>query len=87
MKLRESIGFDDNEEEDDDIYTFQIPTWAVGYLAYGEGDDLDDEELAMVKEFDKNYEVLEFGDEQYFDSRPAFGLASDVIDCKCRARS
>lgn len=71
------------EFTEEDYYDFQIPTWAIGVIEYGEGDDLTDEEIEMAQEFARKFDVVEWGDESYFCDRPAFGLGCDVLDCKC----
>lgn len=71
------------EFTEEDYYDFQIPTWAVTAIEYGEADELSDEEWEMVRDFSREFDVVEWGDEPYFCSHPAFGLACDVLDCKC----
>lgn len=65
-----------------------IPTWALCYLVNGDASALTDEEVDMIdKWLDKSeYSIISpcEGEEGYFTSFPAFGLACEVIDCECR---
>lgn len=78
----------------EDIVAIDIPTWALGYLFNGEVGDLSCGDLKLVREFEKNYEVLEVcklcdGSDQdpSFCSNPPFGLACNVLTCYCRIKS
>lgn len=63
----------------------KIPTWALGYLMYGQGEAcLDDEDLRVVRAWEKAngepslVDVVE-GSESEFEPHPAFGLAGETV--------
>lgn len=66
-----------------DIHDFQIPTWAMNYLVNGDDTGLYEDELEMAQEFEKKFDVLAWGEDEYFCSRPAFGPSCEVVDCEC----
>ena len=68
----------------------KIPTWAICYLVNGDASGLTDEDIAMVDKYCERNRVsvvcpindsVEEEMQPYFTPFPAFGLASDVIDC------
>ena len=67
----------------------KIPTWSLCYLVNGDKDNLTDDEIEMIDKWwtENNVQIVSpvSNDEgdcfPYFDPFPAFGLASDVIDC------
>ena len=67
----------------------KIPVWALCYLVNGDFSGLTDEDKAIVDEWwERNIVVTvstvydeENNGHPYFTYFPAFGLASDVIDC------
>ena len=64
-----------------------IPTWAVCYIVNGDTDNLSDEEIATIRDFQASLYAdgisltcpVEDGSE-YFSAHPAFGKASTVVD-------
>ena len=66
-----------------------VPTWAIQYLEYGVEDNLTEEDLALIKEWQKSWRYLwvvtdeEGGGNEHFTWYPPFGKACDVIDCEC----
>ncbi len=66
-----------------------IPVWAMCYLVNGDTDSITDEDKAIVDEWWSRNNVVtvspaaddEGSSHPYFTYYPAFGLASDVIDC------
>lgn len=78
----------------EDIVAVDVPEWALSYLINGEVGDISDSDMKLVREFEKNYEVLEVcklcdGSDQdpSFCSNPPFGLACNVLTCYCRIKS
>lgn len=71
------------EMEEDDYYRFPIPSWAICYLVNADPSGLSDEDFELVREFDKEYRVVDVAEESEFAWNPAFGLASDCYMCKC----
>lgn len=63
----------------------RIPTWALGYLMYGQSEaGLEDEDLAVVTEWEKQHPNLELVDIDWdtkneFDPYPEFGQACETI--------
>ena len=67
------------------IATENIPTWAMCYIEYGSSDTLTDEEVKMIDEFLDSYGfpiIIEYGEEEFFTSCPAFGLPCDCVEGK-----
>ena len=66
--------------------TFQIPTYAIPMLEYGDTTGLTDLDIELVNgfieaNFPHGYVVDWTGIEQpYFASHPEFGIASDVVE-------
>lgn len=72
--------------------TFKVsfPEWALSYLVNNDPSGLNDDEIAMVDKFDKEYVeyarkinghvVYHDYSERYFDHHPEFGLACDCCD-------
>lgn len=68
------------------ISTEEIPTYALPYLINGDPTGLDDEDIKNADRFcesfcSKGALIFDPNGEPYFSHCPAFGLASDVIDC------
>jgi hypothetical protein len=65
-----------------------VPTWALCALINGDFTGLEDEDITLVEKWLKTtgYTVISPDDESesYFDPFPAFGLATDCIDCWCK---
>lgn len=69
---------------------YQIPTWAICALVYGDESGLTKEDIEDIENFlesehleDYSLEVPDnIDEEKYFSSFPAFGLAADVVDCR-----
>lgn len=65
----------------------KIPTWAVGYLMYGEGEaGLEDEDLRLVKDWEAGHPGLRFVDAAWdtkddFSPYPEFGDACETVTC------
>ena len=72
-----------------EFMTEPIPTWALCYLINGDRTGLNDTELAMIDKWyaDNNVQTItttpenEGSTHTYFSHFPAFGLASEVVDC------
>lgn len=67
------------------ITTESIPTWAMCYIEYGDVGDMTDEEVDMVNDFMESYGfpiIIEYGEEEFFTSCPAFGLPCDCVEGK-----
>lgn len=65
-----------------------IPVWALSALINADYTGLEDEDITAVEQWldTTGYSQVccpEEDDEMYFAPYPAFGLASDVIDCWC----
>ena len=66
--------------------TFQIPTYAISYIKYGDASGLDDLDVELIdgfidSNFPKGFVVDWHGiDAPYFSSNPEFGLPMDVVD-------
>lgn len=66
-----------------------IPTWALCYLINGDRTGLNESELAMIDKWyaDNKVQSITTATENegncypYFSHFPAFGLASEVVDC------
>lgn len=70
--------------------TEKIPTWSLCYLINGDATGLTDEEIHMVDEWERKWQVqavspLTDGDGEmrpYFTRFPLFGLPAEVADCE-----
>lgn len=66
--------------------TFQIPTYSISYIEYGDASGLDDLDVELIdgfidSNFPKDFVVDWHGiDAPYFSSNPEFGLPMDVVD-------
>lgn len=65
----------------------RIPTWAIGYLMYGQAEaGLEDEDLVVVQAWEKQNPNLNLLDVDWetkneFDPYPEFGLAGETVTC------
>ena len=67
----------------------KIPTWSLCYLDNGDKDNLTNEEIEMIDKWrteNKVQYVTPAPEKEgecypYFDHFPAFGLATEVLDC------
>lgn len=72
-----------------DFTTEKIPTWALPYLINDDTCGLTEDEIAMIDKWCNDNNVMTVcpaSEEEgecfpYFTHYPAFGLATDVIDC------
>ena len=72
-----------------EFMTEPITTWALCYLINGDRTGLNDTELAMIDKWyaDNKVQTITTAPENegnthpYFSHFPAFGLASEVVDC------
>ncbi len=72
-----------------EFMTEPIPTWALCYLINGDSTGLTDEDLAMIDKWYTDNKVqtvttaseVEGSTHPYFSHFPAFGHASEVVDC------
>lgn len=71
-------------------YVEEIPTWALCYIINGDPSGLSDDDVALIDGFYERYEkqglhicIVSPHDDEYgsFSAFPAFGLATDVIEC------
>ncbi len=66
--------------------TFQIPTYAICYIEYGDASGLDDLDIELIDGFINANFPNGFSvdwkdiDNPYFSSHPEFGLPMDVVD-------
>ena len=68
-----------------ETYNCKIPTWALNYLINAETEGLTDEDLALVRAWEDQWDgpiSISNSGEPYFSSCPAFGLPCDVEDCE-----
>lgn len=69
--------------------TEKIPTYALPYLINGDAEGLNDVEISMIDEWLEKSGITDVvcpTDETYqpyFTGYPAFGLPSEIVDCKC----
>ena len=68
------------------ISTERIPYYALPYLINDDCSGLEDEDIKNADDFCKSFNakgalIFDPKGEPYFTSCPAFGLATDVIDC------
>lgn len=71
-----------------EFFKERIPVWALCALINADYSGLEDEDIMLIDSWLKQtgYTLVccpDDEEEQYFASHPAFGLASDVIDCWC----
>lgn len=69
------------------FYKESVPTWALCALINGDLTGLEDEDITLVEKWLKTtgYTVISPDEsEPYFSPFPAFGLATDCIDCWCK---
>lgn len=72
-----------------EFMTEPIPTWALCYLINGDSTGLTDSDLTMIDMWyaDNKVQTIATASEDegnthpYFSHFPAFGLASEVVDC------
>lgn len=72
-----------------EFMTEPIPTWALCYLINGDRTGLNESELAMIDKWYADNKVQsiatapenKWNTHTYFSHFPAFGLASEVVDC------
>lgn len=72
-----------------EFLTEPIPTWALGYLINGDNTSLTEYEVAMIEKWyaDNKVQTITTASENegntypYFSHFPAFGFASEVVDC------
>ena len=66
-------------------YSCKIPTWALNYLVNAETEDLTDEDLALVRAWERKWDgpiSISTSGDPYFSNCPEFGLPCDVEDCE-----
>lgn len=72
-----------------ELTTEKIPTYALPALVNGDDDSLTQEDVENITSWMKRAgikQVIAPTDEEYqpyFSYYPAFGKATDVVDCKC----
>ena len=72
-----------------EFLTEPIPTWALCYLINGDSTGLTENDIAMIDNWyaDNNVQTITTASENEgsahpdFSHFPAFGLASEVVDC------
>jgi hypothetical protein len=71
-----------------ETYEAKLPSWAMSYIINNDASGLEDYEIRQVDEYlDRFYQMgsvvvgYNENEEPFFCSRPAFGLACDVLDC------
>lgn len=75
--------------EDENNFVMGVPSYAVGYLVYGEADGLNSDDVEnidqWVERMRKDGKRLEInpisGRDEYFSNNPPFGLPCNVLDC------
>lgn len=71
------------------LTTEKIPTYALSALINGDYSGLEEEDIQNINEWQERSGIKEVicpTDEQYqpyFTDYPAFGKATDVVDCEC----
>lgn len=60
-----------------------IPIWALCYIVNGDASGLTGEEISMIDDYMQynNIEIINPREGEYFSYYPAFGAASEVVDC------
>ena len=71
-----------------EFFKERIPMWALCALINADYTGLEDEDVVLIERWydESGYSHVccpDDGEEPYFTSCPAFGLACDVIDCWC----
>lgn len=72
-----------------ETYSCRIPTWALNYLVNAETEGLTDEDLALVRAWEDQWDgpiSISTSDDPYFSNSPEFGLPCDVEDCEVLVR-
>lgn len=72
-----------------ETYSCRIPTWALNYLVNAETEGLTDEDLALVRAWERKWDgpiSISTSDDPYFSNSPEFGLPCDVEDCEVLVR-
>lgn len=72
-----------------EFMTEPIPTWALCYLINGDSTGLTESDIALIDTWyaDNKVQIITTASENkgnthpYFSYFPAFGLASEVVDC------
>lgn len=82
-------------EDEAGVTIEQVPDWAINYLFNGDASGLEEEEIQMVDQWEK--QMLESGydlglmepvsNEPYFSHYPAFGKGCMVYDIAIREKS
>lgn len=71
------------------LTTEKIPVYALSALINGDYSGMEEEDIQNISEWLERSEIKEVicpTDEEYkpyFTECPAFGLATDVVDCQC----
>lgn len=68
-----------------ETYSCKIPTWALNYLVNAETEGLTEEDLALVRAWERKWDgpiSISTSDDPYFSNSPEFGLPCDVEDCE-----
>lgn len=71
------------------LTTEKIPVYALSALINGDYSGMEEEDIQNINEWLERSEIKEVicpTDEEYqpyFTECPAFGLATDVVDCQC----
>ena len=86
--INEIEDFDERLPKNDKYTIERVPDWALGYLINGDASYLEDEDIAMIDDWQRRSGVGTVvcpndDDQPYFTSHPAFGKACDVYDCIC----
>lgn len=70
-----------------ELTTEKIPTYALPALINGDNTALADEDIQNMNEWLERSRIKEViapeNYDPYFTSYPAFGQATDVVDCEC----
>lgn len=71
-----------------EFFKERIPVWALCALINADYSGLEDEDITLIEKWWEETEYTHVccpddEEEIYFSPFPAFGLASDVIDCWC----
>ena len=72
-----------------ETYVERVPVWALCYIINGDPSGLEDSDISLVDSWlaGSEYEIISpRAEDPYFSTVPAFGLASDVVDCDCLIR-
>lgn len=79
---------DDDDDDDDDqeeVIVEDIPEWSLNYINYGEDDDLQEEDIRLIKRWMDDNDVQsvnpDFNKRDEYNPNPAFGKPCTTVQC------